>query len=319
MQVPFPPVFYIRDVPVYGDAILAPMDGFSDWPYRSICCELGSAVSYTEFIKAEFLVMAFEHMRVRMAFAEAERPVVIQIYGDEPDELLRAALLVQQRRPDGIDINMGCPARRVNQGGAGVTLMRTPIKVARIFRKLSAALEVPVTAKIRLGWNDQRSYRLIARVLEENGAAAIAVHGRTREQGYGGEADWDAIAEIKAAVSIPVIGNGDVRRVADIERMKSHTRCEAVMIGRAAIGNPWIFSGLDRDQVSPDQVRQMIRRHLERNLRFYGEHKGLILFRKHAMQYLKSQRLPRALRTRIIEQKSPQAFLDLLDAGLEKS
>jgi tRNA-dihydrouridine synthase len=197
--------------------------------------------------------------------------------------------------------------------------MREPLKVARIFRKLSAALEIPVTAKIRLGWEDFRSYKLIARVLEENGAAAIAVHARTKEQAYGGEADWDAIAEVRAAVQIPVIGNGDVRTPADIERMKAHTGCAAVMIGRAAIGNPWIFARLDRDQVPPEQVRRMIHRHLERNLAFYGPHKGLILFRKHAMQYLKFQHLPRPLRTRIIEQRDAPAFLALLDevyAGL---
>lgn len=297
------------------------MDGFSDWPYRSICRALGSAMSTTEFIKAEFLVMAFEHMQMRMMFEESERPVAIQIYGEDPDELLRAALLVQQKRPDAIDVNLGCPARRVNQGGAGAALLRQPLKVARIFRKLSAALDVPVTAKIRLGWQDCRNYRLIARVLEENGAAAVAVHARTREQGYSGAADWDAIAEVKAAVRIPVIGNGDVRTVADIERMKSHTGCEAVMIGRAAIGHPWIFARLDRGQVPLEEVWRMMHFHLARNLQFYGAPRGLIWFRKHALQYLKSLRLPKPVRTRILQQTDPRAFLALLDeafAGLEE-
>ncbi len=158
--------------------------------------------------------------------------------------------------------------------------------------------------------------------MEENGGALIAVHGRTKEQGYSGKADWDAIAEVKAAVKIPVIGNGDVKTVADIDRMKDYTGCEAVMIGRAAVGNPWIFSRLEREQVSPEQVRQMVSQHLERNMAFYGEHKGLILFRKHAMQYLKLQRLPRAVRTRIIMQDRPEGFLSLLDeayAGLAQS
>ncbi len=123
-----------------------------------------------------------------------------------------------------------------------------------------------MTGKIRLGWEDNRTYKLIARIVEENGGALIAVHGRTQEQGYGGDANWDAIAEVKASVKIPVIGNGDVKRVADIGRMKAHTGCEAVMIGRAAIGNPWIFSGLDREQVTPEMIRQMVRQHLERNM-----------------------------------------------------
>jgi nifR3 family TIM-barrel protein len=295
------------------------MDGFSDWPFRSICRALGSAMSYTEFVKAEFIVHALEHIAARFTYDEAERPVVFQIYGDDPEELLEAALRLQEKRPDIIDINMGCPARTVANRGAGVGLMRTPLKVARIFRKLSAALEVPVTGKIRLGWDDYRSYKLIARIVEENGGAAIAVHGRTKEQGYGGQADWDAIAEVKAAVKIPIIGNGDVKSVADIDRMKAHTGCEAVMIGRAAVGNPWIFSRLDRSQVTPEMVRQMVHQHLERNLAFYGPRKGLLLFRKHAMQYLKLRRLPRATRTKILLQDQVDDFLALLEetyAGL---
>lgn len=307
------PTFCVGDVPVYGDAVLAPMDGFSDWPFRSLCSVLGSAMSYTEFVRAEFIVRAFEHMHPRFTFEEKERPVVFQIYSDDVDELLNAAVKIQELNPDIIDINLGCPAKTVANGGAGVGLMRAPLKVARIFRKLSAILEVPVTGKIRLGWNDCRNYKLIARIIEENGGAAIAVHGRTKEQGYRGQADWDAIAEVKALVKIPVIGNGDIKTPADIDRMKKHTGCEAVMIGRAAVGNPWIFSRLERSQVTPEMVHQMVHQHLERSLAFYGPHKGLILFRKHAMQYLKLQHLPRAVRTQIILQENADGFLSLLD------
>ena len=307
------PTFHVGNIPVYGDAILAPMDGFSDWPFRSLCSALGSAMSYTEFVRAEFIVQAFEHMLLRFTYEEPERPVVFQIYGDEPDEILEAALRIQELSPDIIDINMGCPSKTVANRGAGVGLMRTPLKVAHIFRKLSASLEVPVTGKIRLGWEEQRNYKLIARIIEENGGAAIAVHARTKEQGYRGQADWEAIAEVKAAVKIPVIGNGDVKSAADIDRMKQFTGCEAVMIGRAAVGNPWIFSRLDRAQVTPEMVHQMVCQHLERNVKFYGPHKGLILFRKHAMQYLKLQRLPRAVRTEILLQGTPQDFLHQLE------
>ncbi|MGD0877532.1 MAG: tRNA-dihydrouridine synthase family protein [Anaerolineales bacterium] len=307
------PIFRVGTVPVYGDAILAPMDGFSDWPFRSLCSALGSAMSYTEFVRAEFIVRAFDHMLTRFTYEEPERPVVFQIYGDDPDEIVKAALRIQDLSPDIIDINMGCPSKTVANRGAGVGLMRTPLKVARIFRKLSASLDVPVTGKIRLGWDEQRNYRLIARIVEENGGAAIAVHGRTKEQGYRGQADWDAIAEVKAAVRIPVIGNGDVKSAADINRLKQYTGCEAVMIGRAAVGNPWIFSRLERAQVTPEMVHQMVCQHLERNVAFYGPHKGLILFRKHAMQYLKLQRLPRAVRTEILLQLTPQDFLFQLE------
>lgn len=308
-----PPTFRVGNVPVYGDAILSPMDGFSDWPFRSLCSALGSAMSYTEFVKGEFIVRAFEHTLPRFAFEEAERPVVFQIYGDSVDELLNAALRIQELSPDVIDINMGCPAKTVANRGAGVGLMRTPFKVAQIFQTLTSALKVPVTGKIRIGWDDSHNHQLIARIVEENGGAAIALHGRTKEQGYGGEADWDAIAEVKQAVKIPVIGNGDVKTVADIERMKRYTGCDAVMIGRAAIGNPWIFARLDRSQVTDEMVHKMVFQHLERNMKFYGTHKGLILFRKHAIQYLKLLHLPRVVRTDIILQETPQGFLHQLD------
>ena len=308
------PCFHIGAIPVLGDTILAPMNGFSDWPFRSLCSELGSAMSYTEFVRADFIVNAFEHMLPRLTYTKAERPITFQIYGDDPDELLKAALRVQTLSPDIIDINMGCPAETVTNIGAGVSLMRNPVKIAQIFQKLSSVLSVPVTGKIRLGWEDCRNYRLIARVIEENGGAAIAVHGRTQEQYYRGKADWDAIAEVKQAVRIPVIGNGDVKTVADIENMKRYTGCDAVMIGRAAVGNPWIFAHLDRIQISAEMLRQMVHRHLHRSVAFYGEHKGLILFRRHALQYLKFQKLSRAVRTKIISQKDAGNFLSLLDA-----
>ena len=307
------PTFCVGQVPVYGDTILAPMDGYSDWPFRSLCSALGSAMSYTEFVRAEFIVHAFDLTLPRLTYEEPERPVVFQIYGDEPDQILKAALQIQELSPDIIDINMGCPSKTVANRGAGVGLMRTPLKIAHIFRKLSSVLKVPVTGKIRLGWEDLRNYALIARIVEENGGAAIAIHGRTKEQMYRGQADWDAIAEVKAAVKIPVIGNGDVKSIDDIERMKRYTGCEAVMIGRAAVGNPWIFSRLDRAEVTPEMIHQMVCQHLERNVTFYGQHKGLILFRKHAMQYLKLQRLPRAIRTEILLQGTPQDFLFQLE------
>jgi tRNA-dihydrouridine synthase B len=311
------PSFFVRDIPVYGDAILAPMDGFSDWPFRSLCRSLGSAMSYTEFVRAQHIVEAYKHMAARLTYEEAERPMVFQIYGDDPAELLQAALRVQDKNPDIVDINMGCPARKVVHQGAGVGLMRSPLTVARIFRRITAALPIPVTGKIRIGWENCRSYKLIARIVEENGGSLIAVHARTKEQGYSGQADWDVIAEIKAAVKIPVIGNGDVRTVVDIDRLKAYTGCDAVMVGRAAIGNPWIFARLDREQVSDEMVHNMVRQHLERHMAFYGARKGMVLFRKHAIQYLKLQRFPRAIRTQIITREDPAEFLALLDKAFE--
>jgi tRNA-dihydrouridine synthase len=172
---------------------------------------------------------------------------------------------------------------------------------------------VPVTAKIRLGWEKNRNYKLVVRVVEENGGALIAVHGRTKEQRYSGSADWDAIAEVKSLVKIPVIGSGDVRTVADIDRMKRHTGCDAVMIGRGALPNPWIFARLDREQVTPQQVRQIVREHLARSVEFYGEQDGQRLFRKYAVGYLLMGTLTREARKEILKPRPAGEFLRLLD------
>ena len=308
------PTFHIGPIPIYGDALLSPMDGFSDWPFRSLCRELGSAMSYTEFVKAEDILKPPKQIADKLRYEEDERPVVIQIYGDDPEVMLAAANRAQALGADIVDVNMGCPSKTIANRGAGVGLMRTPLKVARIFKLLSASLEIPLTGKIRLGWDDDcRNYPLIARVVEENGGALIALHGRTKEQGYGGKANWEAIAEVKDAVNIPVIGNGDVKTVADIGRMKAYTCCDAVMIGRAAIGNPWIFGRLNREQVSFEQVREMILKHLERNLAFYGEEIGLVLFRKHAARYLSPYPLTKEFRKKLLTIQHPEEFVALLN------
>ncbi len=311
--MPSAPSFHVGLISIHGDAILSPMDGFSDWPFRSLCRELGSAMSYTEFIKAEDIFNPPKQVADKLHYEEDERPVVIQIYGDDPEVMLAAAERAQELGADIVDINMGCPSKTIANRGAGAGLMRTPLKVARIFKLLSASLEIPLTGKIRLGWDDDtRNYPLIARIVEENGGALIALHGRTKAQGYGGKANWEAIAEVKDAVNIPVIGNGDVKTVADIGSMKEYTGCDAVMIGRAAIGNPWIFSRLDRGQVSFEQVREMMLEHLERNLAFYGEQIGLVLFRKHAARYLSPYPLSKETRKKLLTSKQPEEFLTLL-------
>ena len=307
------PNFFIRNIPIYGDLILSPMEGYSDQPFRSLCRELGSAMSYTEFINALDILQRHPRVHQKFAFLPQERPVVFQIFDNEPARLLEVALRLQEHGPDIIDINMGCSVRTVSGRGAGAGLLRTPIKIARIFRQLSRALEVPVTGKIRLGWDENSlNYRLIARIIEENGGAALAVHGRTKSQGYGGEANWDAIAEVKQLLSIPVIGNGDVRTVADVERMRQYTGCDAVMVGRAAIGNPWIFARQERDQVSPEQVQAMMLRHLERMLAFYGPEWGVVLFRKHTSRYLD---LHGEQRKRLMTCTQPVEFIELLAAA----
>jgi tRNA-dihydrouridine synthase B len=305
-----PPAFHVRHIPVYGDLILSPMDGYSDQPYRALCRSLGSAMSYTEFINALDVLQDHPHLPRKLAYLEGERPVVYQIFDSEPARLLEVALRLQEHGPDIIDVNMGCSVRCVSGRGAGAGLLREPEKVARIFSLLSRALKVPVTAKMRLGWDeDSRNYGLIARIVEENGGALIAVHGRTRSQGYGGQADWGPIAEIKQCVSIPVIANGDVSRVADIEQIKAETGCDGVMIGRAAIGNPWIFSRLEREQVPEALLHDTMQRHLKSMLAFYGAERGLVLFRKHASRYLAPLNLSAEQRQHLLTASQPAEFM----------
>lgn len=308
------PTFWVGGIPVYGDLILAPMDGYSDLPFRSLARSLGSAMSYTEFINAIDVVHKHPHLNQRLAYLEEERPVVYQVFDDDPDRLIRAVTKLRLRNPDIIDINMGCSDKRVANRGAGAGLLRTPHKIAEIFSTLSRQLDIPVTGKIRLGWdNNSLNYREVAHIIEDNGGKLVAVHGRTKEQGYGGDANWDAIAEIKAAVKIPVIANGDVRIVDDIAKIKQHTACDAVMIARAAIGNPWIFSRLNRDQVSAELLKAVIEKHLNLMLNFYGDQLGLVLFRKYAARYISPYRLLVEQRQQLLTAVKIDHFLSLIE------
>ncbi|MCB9079762.1 MAG: tRNA dihydrouridine synthase DusB [Anaerolineaceae bacterium] len=303
----------IRHIPVYGDVILSPMAGFSDKPYRLICREYGSAMSYTEFVSVHAILHGNDRTAQMLAFDESERPMTFQIFGSDETIIEQAARQIEQLGPDIIDINMGCSVPKVSGKGAGAALLKDPPKIGRIFKRLTKALSVPVTGKIRLGWDEfSLNYLEVAKMLEDNGAALIAVHGRTKTQAYNGAANWDAIAEIKQAVSVPVIGNGDVACVADIQRLRRHTGCDAVMIARAAIGNPWIFQGKDIDQVTLAEKARLIARHLNLMLDFYGEERGLILFRKHVVKYVRGLKHSTAVKAKLVTCTTPEAFIDLM-------
>jgi nifR3 family TIM-barrel protein len=310
------PTFKIRDIPVYGDLILSPMAGFSDKPYRLICREYGSAMSYTEFVSADGILHGNERTLDMLRFDSSEHPtVVFQVFGHDEIILEEAARKIEQLGPDIIDLNMGCSVRKVSARGAGAALLKDPVKIGRIFARLSKAVAVPVTGKIRLGWDDESlNYLQVAKIMEDNGAALIAVHGRTKAQAYGGEANWDAIAQVKQAVSIPVIGNGDVRTVADIDHLKQHTGCDGVMIARAAIGNPWIFHRKDIEQVTLAEKAALIRRHLDLMLDFYGAERGLILFRKHIVKYIRGMAHSSHVRAKLVTCTRPEEFIALMNA-----
>jgi len=308
------PSFLVRHIPIYGDAILAPMSGYSDLPFRSICRELGSAMSYTEFVPAPGIIYGAEAVMRRLKFTPAERPITFQIFGPDENILAEAAKRIEPLQPDIIDVNMGCYADDVALHGAGAGLLCAPAKIGRIFARLARTLRVPVTGKIRLGWDDaSRNYLEVARILEGNGASLIAVHGRTKAQAYRGSADWDAIAEVKAAVKIPVVGSGDIKCAADIEHMKRHTGVDAVMIGRAAIGNPWIFARRERRDVPFGEVAAMIRKHLALSLEFYGPEAGFMLFRRHAHKYIFAIPMADALRNTLANARSPEEVLETIE------
>ncbi len=311
------PSFRVGGIPVFGDLILSPMDGFSDLPFRLLCRELGSAMSYTEFVNVHEISHKRPDLRSikKLVYDPRERPMTFQIYGHEEDRLIEMAQVLLQLKPDIIDINMGCYVKGIAERGAGSGMLRQPDKIGRIFTRLSRELPVPVTGKIRLGWDDSsRNHVNVARILEDSGASLIAVHGRTKEQAYRGRADWEAIAEVKRAVSIPVLANGDVKTVADIARIKEVTGCDGVMIGRGAIGNPWIFSRRDRGQVRPKDRIALMRRHLTLNLDFYGERVGLVLFRKHAARYIHGLPGEKKLHLPILTCNTVQEFDRLIDA-----
>ncbi len=309
-----PIAFHIGAVPVHGRLILAPMAGFSDLPFRVICREHGSALSYTPCITDVAVTHGGMRTERLSEFLESERPVAVQLLGADERSLLQAAEHVMQQQPDMIDLNMGCPARRVTSGGRGAALLCEPPRIAHLVRTLTNMLPVPVTGKIRLGWDaSSRNYLEVARLLEDNGIAAVAVHGRTRAQQYSGVADWGAIAEVKAAVSVPVIGNGDVRTPVDADRMREMTGCDGVMVGRGAVGNPWIFGGRSIDAVGYPERLAVIRRHALWMSHFYGEPLGIVLFRKHVVRYVQGLRDATSVRPALLAAESAGELFRVLD------
>jgi len=255
-------VFNISKYTISRDLALAPMDGLSDHPFRKICREYGSAFVITEFINSLDVSRKLNDLDKRVAFSEDERPVGFQIYGNDPKRIVTAAVQLQAYAPDFIDLNLGCADRRVVARGAGSALLKEPKIIEEITKSLVKELDIPVTVKMRLGWqSDEASYLEIARVLEDSGISMLSVH-------------------------VPVIGNGDVVSLVDVREILEKTSCDAVMIGRAAIGNPWIFSGTEKRTISREMITKAVLYHWEMMKDFYGVDKAQILFKKHFKAYL---------------------------------
>ncbi len=315
-----PPDFHIGSLPIHGRVILAPMDGITDAPFRQLARSFGSSISISEFINGIDVVHSHPHLESQLKFSDQERPFAYQIFDDKPDRLLKAAIALSERGPDYIDINMGCSARNVSNRGAGSGLLKHPAKIALIMESLVKTIHLPITAKIRLGWDEESlNYLEIAHILEESGASLIAVHARTRKMEYSGDARWDAIAEVKNAVKIPVIGNGDVKSLVDAERMIIQTGCDAVMIGRASIGNPWVFSGSQRAGQPKPEILRVIEIHLNAMAAHYGEKIGVLLFRKHLKRYLEGSLSTPEIRREIFSHENTQPLLQQIKSILYQS
>lgn len=305
--------------------ILAPMAGVTDLPFRLLCREQGCSLAYTEMVSAKAILYKNKNTKSLMEVGDKEGPVALQLFGCDPEILSRIAAQVEDGPYAWIDINMGCPVPKVVNNGEGSALMKDPKLVEQILAAMVKRVKKPVTIKIRKGFDDHHINAVeIAKIAEYCGVSAVAVHGRTREQYYSGKANWDIIRQVKEAVKIPVIGNGDIVGPKDGAKMMEETGCDAVMIARGAKGNPWIFSRslhyLKTGEVLPHPALEVIReemlRHTRLHIEYKGEYTGLREMRKHVSWYTAG--LPRSsvLRSKINQAETYDEFYQLImEAG----
>ncbi len=305
----------IGNVEIKNNVFLAPMAGITDLAYRLVCKEFGAGLVYTEMISAKGIYYNDEKTKLLTQIDEKERPVAIQIFGSDASIMADVAKKMSEKA-DIIDINMGCPAPKVVKNDDGSKLMLNPALIDEITYKVVKSSTVPVTVKIRKGWNDENVNAVeIAKILEKNGVSAVAVHGRTREQFYSGIADWDIIKKVKESVSIPVIGNGDVIDIDSANKMIEYTGCDAVMIGRAALGKPWIFKEIvDQNKIDmkQEELYKIIKKHYDLLSELKGEYIAVREMRKHISWYIKGLPLATQIRNQINMLESKDEVLELL-------
>ncbi|CCY83846.1 tRNA-dihydrouridine synthase [Clostridium sp. CAG:149] len=298
----------IGNVELDSPVALAPMAGVTDLPFRILCREQGCGLMCTEMVSAKALLYKNRNTKPLLETKPEERPVAVQLFGSDPEIMSEMALMLEEGPYDIIDINMGCPVPKIVNNGEGSALMKNPKLAGEILSAMTRKLKKPVTVKFRKGFNDESVNAVeFAKMAEQSGAAAVAVHGRTREQFYSGKADWDIIRQVKEAVSIPVIGNGDIFTPQDAGRMMEETGCDGVMVARGAKGNPWIFSRIDHylktgevlPKQGPEEVKQMILRHAELLVAFKGEYTAMREMRKHVSWYTAGYPHSAALRNEI--------------------
>ena len=318
----------IGDVVIKNRIVLAPMAGISNTSYRKIIKQMGAGLIYAEMVSDKALMYGDKKTISLLDMSDFERPIVQQIFGSDVESFkIAAKKVMEEMNPDIIDINMGCPVPKVAlRAQAGSALLKNPQKIKVIVEAVKSVVNVPVTVKIRSGWDDNNINAVeVAKVCEEAGASAIAIHGRTRAQGYSGNADWNIIKCVKESVSIPVIGNGDVKSCYDAKRMLDETGCDAVMIGRGVLGNPWLIkecvdfleNGNVPKVVSAKEKLEMLKKHYELLLEDKGEKLAMLEIRSHAIWYLKGMMGASKIKNEICQAKDSKEIFKIIGEYLE--
>ena len=316
----------IGNVKINGNLVLGPMAGVTDLPFRILCKEQGADLIYTEMVSAKGIQYNNKNTESLLTVAEMERPVSLQLFGADPYIMSETAKRIEHRNFDILDINMGCPVPKVVNNGEGSALMKEPKLVGEIVHAISSAIHKPLTVKIRKGFTESTANAVeIAKIAEANGAAAIAVHGRTREQYYSGKADWNIIRAVKEAVRIPVIGNGDIFRPEDAKRLIEETGCDGIMLARGVRGNPWLFAqvkeflstGKKLDKPNVFEAVDMMLRHARLSIQYKGEYIGIREMRKHVAWYTTGYPLAAKLRQHVNEIEDYTQLEELLNQYLK--